>query len=273
LTTAARTATTATYSGGDHGGAGTTTLVINVPAGVQDGDLLVCAVLVGTATTTTITIAGWEDEGQSLGAGAHPMFLFNRIASSEPASYTITLASARICIAAVMGAWDKTYLDPDPIVIAASSNKDDDKSYDLVTNTRSQALGIMALGRINANNRGGQNVLAAPGWTQLVETFVYSQAAAGAGELAFESHLALEEVYDDNDFAGGNFTSDGGDPGGVCGWMQYFFDVGYYSAPLDDEGNGYPYDRRHATAHALPYYLDTGLLDRNGLKGAGGFGG
>jgi hypothetical protein len=75
-------------------GTGNTQGTINVPSGASNGNLLVCAVQTGSASSAftlsgwTTMIASWTDSNDSAGA------CFYRIASSEPASYTVTWTTA-----------------------------------------------------------------------------------------------------------------------------------------------------------------------------------
>jgi len=65
----------------------TTSLVVNVPAGVQDGDVMLAAISAGAGTI--VKPAAWSNALVGTNQG-----LYYRIASSEPASYTWTIASA-----------------------------------------------------------------------------------------------------------------------------------------------------------------------------------
>lgn len=79
---------------------GNTALSINVPAGVVDGDLLILAVQHVTSSVPTITDpAGWTTDAaptdigfiiSCIGASARTR-LYWRIASGEPASYSVTV--------------------------------------------------------------------------------------------------------------------------------------------------------------------------------------
>src|SRR5207253_5710868 len=67
--------------------AGATSFVLNVPAGVQDGDVLIAAISAGAGTISAPS--GWN----GLVAGTNRQ-TWSHTASSEPASYTWTIASA-----------------------------------------------------------------------------------------------------------------------------------------------------------------------------------
>ncbi len=65
----------------------TTSLVVNVPAGVQDGEVMIAAISAGAGTI--VKPAAWTNVVVGTNQG-----LYYRIASAEPASYTWTIASA-----------------------------------------------------------------------------------------------------------------------------------------------------------------------------------
>lgn len=70
---------------------GSTTIVVNKPAGVQDGDLMI-AVMVTPSFPTTAGPAGWS---KVLTQGTNPgMDAFTKTAASEPSDYTFTLSAA-----------------------------------------------------------------------------------------------------------------------------------------------------------------------------------
>jgi hypothetical protein len=76
------------------------TIVVNVPTGVADGDLLLAAVSNPSGNGTWSNMTGWEEipnttncmesQGTSSNLSDCDAALFYRIASSEPASYTFT---------------------------------------------------------------------------------------------------------------------------------------------------------------------------------------
>lgn len=79
------------------GGTPTATMTLNVPAGTQDGDMLLIALVVGESAGVDATCPGFtlkrRHDGVQDGAGYDwdlSVFLFWRRASSEPASYTVT---------------------------------------------------------------------------------------------------------------------------------------------------------------------------------------
>jgi len=68
-----------------------TQLIISVPSGTVNGDGLILAIAVrGGSGTTVNTPAGWTQElTQNQGTGPR-LSIFRRVASSEPANYTVT---------------------------------------------------------------------------------------------------------------------------------------------------------------------------------------
>lgn len=82
---------------------GSTTLSINVPT-VYDGNLLTLSVVNDDGGSIT-TPSGWTSRG-SVVSGTSTHAMFSRIASSEPASYTITNNTSGDLVA-VMTSWQK----------------------------------------------------------------------------------------------------------------------------------------------------------------------
>jgi len=81
---------------------GQTSLAINVPAGVSNGDLMLC-LMSHRNDPGTITFTGWTlvpdaAASQIASATTERMALYYRIASSEPASYTPTWVTNRHCV-------------------------------------------------------------------------------------------------------------------------------------------------------------------------------
>lgn len=73
-------------------------LVVNVPSGVQDGDLLIACVYKALDSVHTLTApAGWTQIGTAEEAPANiNASMWRRVASSEPASYTWNISSTGI---------------------------------------------------------------------------------------------------------------------------------------------------------------------------------
>lgn len=81
-----------------------TTVVVPVPTGTANGDLLIMAAS-NSAPTTFTTPAGWtllDSNANIATAGFGSVAYWYRVASSEPASYTITLGAAAAPITATM---------------------------------------------------------------------------------------------------------------------------------------------------------------------------
>lgn len=67
--------------------------VINVPSGVANGDMLILGVVIGESVGVVPTVPGWTQKAAVNGSTTQDncTTLFYRRASSEPASYTVTL--------------------------------------------------------------------------------------------------------------------------------------------------------------------------------------
>jgi hypothetical protein len=75
-----------------------TTISVTVPSGISDGNLLIMLLNSGVNTNTWTTPSGW-----TLGtAGANGRSLFWRLASSEPASYTVTQSTSNTADAIIL---------------------------------------------------------------------------------------------------------------------------------------------------------------------------
>jgi hypothetical protein len=73
----------------------TSSWFLSVPAGVVDGDILLWRLTIDRTSVTATTPSGWTlEDGPRDQTGAARSYLFSRIASSEPANYTITLSGA-----------------------------------------------------------------------------------------------------------------------------------------------------------------------------------
>lgn len=70
-----------------------TSLAINKPSGVVDGDLMIAAFYVGHQSTTITPPAGWT-EIQSTAQGSHQIATYYKIASSEGSSYTWSVGAS-----------------------------------------------------------------------------------------------------------------------------------------------------------------------------------
>lgn len=109
-------------------------LVIAVPTGVQDGDRLILQVQTRVVATAGL-IAGVSaftplQAVDSSNAGQHRVY--TRLASSEPASYTITIPGTASAIAATMTAWRAS---SGYSVTVESSTIEDDTSLDTTINS------------------------------------------------------------------------------------------------------------------------------------------
>ncbi len=78
-------------------------LAVSVPAGVQNGALLVLAIS-NSQQAPTGGLTGWTSIGTSSGASGVTLYTYYRIANNEPASYTVTFGSTAT-IAMVMACY------------------------------------------------------------------------------------------------------------------------------------------------------------------------
>jgi hypothetical protein len=87
-------------------GGGNPTLSVNVPAGVQDGDLLLMQIS-GTLPDLPGAPAGWDLVDGSTN-GNFTIRIFSRTADNEPASYTVTQATTEQYAAAIVAFYSDT---------------------------------------------------------------------------------------------------------------------------------------------------------------------
>ena len=70
-----------------------TSVVVSVPSGIANGDLMIAQIWVTTQSAAAPTCAGWTSAFNIAGTD-HQLYLFYRYASSEPANYTFTSSTA-----------------------------------------------------------------------------------------------------------------------------------------------------------------------------------
>lgn len=73
--------------------AATNSVLVNVPASTANNDLLIAEIWQEAAGAAAPTCAGWTQRF-SIAGGSTALYLFTRIASSEPANYTFTSSNA-----------------------------------------------------------------------------------------------------------------------------------------------------------------------------------
>lgn len=72
--------------------AAATSLECSVPTGTSNGDILFMTIVVSNSSTVTLSgLSAWTSLGNYNTSGTDKYYLYYRIASSEPASYTITI--------------------------------------------------------------------------------------------------------------------------------------------------------------------------------------
>jgi len=74
---------------------------VNVPAGIADGDMMLLAIVQAAAATVTLP-SGWVEVDNQDGGGTDGITVAKRIASSEPASYTVTYSVSLNTAAAIV---------------------------------------------------------------------------------------------------------------------------------------------------------------------------
>lgn len=81
-------------SGTGNNGSGATKVTVNVPSGVQNGDIMIASITIKAGTGTTITQGSWTALGAQLASPDTTVSqkIFWRVASSEPGSYDFTLS-------------------------------------------------------------------------------------------------------------------------------------------------------------------------------------
>jgi hypothetical protein len=116
---------TLTYVGGatasNSNGGTASSLVVNVPAGTQDGDFMITVGHKNPTTSATITTpSGWSVfEGPDANSGI-TCFAYIRTASSEPASYTWTQTGATPSAIYGVGTFSFRGYDPSNIIGTAA---------------------------------------------------------------------------------------------------------------------------------------------------------
>lgn len=73
--------------------ANTNSVVVTVPSGIANGDLMIAQIWETTQTATAPTASGWT-QAFTVAATDHQMFILYKYASSEPANYTFTSTTA-----------------------------------------------------------------------------------------------------------------------------------------------------------------------------------
>lgn len=108
-----------------HGSADATTVVVNLPAGVVDGDVLLTFVS-GRWVNLTGVPAGWTQLGADVpintaaGGLAGHLRCYWKVASGEPASYTWTFSNTQTMVAAVVALSGRSAVQPTAIAGAGT---------------------------------------------------------------------------------------------------------------------------------------------------------
>jgi hypothetical protein len=140
-------------SSANTSGGSSSSLVLNVPAGTQSGDVMVAHVVVRTAGNTITVPTGWtqivrQDTGSALSTVAY----YKIAGSSEPSSYTWTFGTAGEAsggIGSYIGVNNTTPIDTSHGQLNASSNNVDNTG---VTTTEANDMLVYAAGVVEATS-------------------------------------------------------------------------------------------------------------------------
>lgn len=128
-----------------------TSITVNVPAGVEDGDLLILHIGIHDVAAAGITATGWTSIRSDHNAGGANSFLFYRVASSEPASYSPSWGASRYAAAAIT-AWRG--VDPSDPIGGHNGQTQSDDDIDCPTLTPDAgASRILHFGTIRVDTR------------------------------------------------------------------------------------------------------------------------
>lgn len=136
---------------------------INVPSGTQDGDILL--LVAGSFTTTPSLVSGFTNIANIQTGSVSGTRSMYRVASSEPASYTVTFADANGGAAAMFR------LTGDVTNLFRSDTEEDEASTDTTTKPSPSLLVMFGHSRDNIGasayqiTHGGSN----PTWTELLD--------------------------------------------------------------------------------------------------------
>lgn len=185
-----------------------TTAVADVPPGTANGDRLTLAVTLIDSTITITDPTGWGTpiSSQTSGSGATHVRtqIYERVASSEPASYNITLSgAANWCTSVLRITGDTTTPTRDGAAVQGSGDEPTDPTAPSITTTGANRL-LVAFG----GQRGGGGITwgAVPGWNMQdtiwqgfpsnLASMHKTQAAAGAsGTGVFDSDGSPGDVW------------------------------------------------------------------------------
>lgn len=133
---------TLTYVGSatnsNSNGGTASSLVVNVPAGVQDGDFMLAMGHKNPTSSATLNVpSGWSTFiGPTYANSGITTFIYTRVASSEPASYTWTQSGATP--AAIFGVGHFAWRGADPSNYVGATNVD--TSYTTQQNTTAPSV-------------------------------------------------------------------------------------------------------------------------------------
>jgi hypothetical protein len=184
------------------------TAVAFVPDGVANGDRLTMAVSLINSTVTITDPTGWGTpiSTQTTGSGATHVRtqIYERVASSEPASYNVTLSgSANWCTTILRITGDTATPTRDGAAVQGSGDEPTDPTAPSITTTGANRLLVAFAGQ-----RGGGGITwgAVPGWnvqdsiwegfpSNLASMFKTQASAGASGTGVFDSDGSPGDVW------------------------------------------------------------------------------
>jgi hypothetical protein len=171
----ASTPGTAPTVAGVESGAGTSNFTVAVPAGTTDGELLIGVVASdwNTLANNTLPLASWTalpTSDYDGGTNQVHVGLFYRVASSEPANYTVTIGGGADTVGAILRVTDA---DPTPVIA------------EVAPNTFTAGAGATTAPSVAPN-----------GANDLLLTFHVSDGASGGGTLTWTPPSGMTDHVD-----------------------------------------------------------------------------
>lgn len=217
-----------------------TSFTVNVPTGTTDDDMMILAVSSDGSSTVSLP-AGWTEQQNHNTAGTHNNVLATRVASSEPASYTITLSPGERawgCITTYRGA------SGIPTVESSNSNTGGADTTGVITSitpTANNSMVYVFVG-LESGNEGNPVVTTWPG--SLVEVNDNVNGPPGTGDASSSGATAVEIQEGTGTAVSGNIALTGGN----TNWGTMAIVLNPYTAPGGDD-----------TLLATLYTLDRGI--------------
>lgn len=143
------------YRNGSTGVGAAGSAVVNTPAGVVDGDVLIASVRITGAAGIITPPAGWASR-QSGTNGSRKFEVFSKVASGEPGSYTFTTnagSSISVTIDAYSGVDNVTPMDTAATVGTGATSQVD---WPAITTATAGALHVATVGGVGVPSAGGE---------------------------------------------------------------------------------------------------------------------